>query len=76
MNENMVRLLVQSGVPNEDIMDILTTGEGKITSYALEVFAKSIVEKCGEFCTDADCSEMRSYGEYFVSKINRHFGVK
>ena len=34
MNENMVRLLVQSGVPNEDIMDILTTGEGKITSYA------------------------------------------
>lgn len=77
MNEKFKDLLVVSGFPNDEIMDML--GNKKTSEY-LENFAKLIINECIKAIDDGDGS-MSSMGEHSMreicqSEIRSHFGIK
>jgi len=77
MNENVRKLAEQSGLKVESWMtnppkpfQILGTTE------QFEKFAELLVKECTSFCQNHGDMEMDGYGDYFVSNIEDHFGVK
>lgn len=77
MNEKFKDLLVVSGFPNDEIMEML---EDKKKSEYLENFAKLIVNECIKAIDDGDGS-MSSMGEHFMREecqleIRMRFGLK
>ena len=45
MNNELKDLIIRSGIPNEDLMDLFTDGKATICEYALENFAELIISR-------------------------------
>lgn len=69
LNEHISRCLILSGLPNDQILDILAD-EGIMTNYALKYFAENIVKECCKILDDEQPLDTTA------SKIlASHFGV-